>query len=88
MVWIMCLMDAAGPRRTAQYVAISATLAGVRGVLCPLLSAVIIQMAGVRAVYVTAAVVMVIAIAMVSAAIRAAATAAEPRDRSLAPLTA
>ena len=88
MVWVICLMDAAGPRRTAQYVAISATLAGVRGVLCPLLGAVIIQVAGVRAVYLTAVVVMVVAIVMLSAAIRAAATAAEPRDRSLAPLTA
>lgn len=84
MVWTMCLMDAAGPRRTAQYVAISATLAGVRGVVCPLISAALIQTAGVRSVYLTAAVVMVVAIVLLSLAIRAAATT-PASDRSLAP---
>ena len=86
MVWIICLMDAAGPRRTAQYVAISATLAGVRGILCPLASAAIIQVAGVHAVYLTAAIVMVVALILLSAAIRAAAaTPTQHRDPSLAP---
>ncbi len=31
LVWMMAVMDVAGPQRTAQYVAIGATLAGVRG---------------------------------------------------------
>jgi predicted MFS family arabinose efflux permease len=86
MVWTMCLMDAAGPRRTAQYVAISSTLAGVRGVICPLISAVLIQTLGVRSVYLTAALVMAVAIVMLSAAIRtAAAHRKDAQDRSLVP---
>ncbi len=85
MVWIICLLDAAGPRRTAQYVAISATLAGVRGVLCPLASAVIIQVAGVRSVYLMAAVIMAVAVILLSAAIRAAERSPQPRDPTLAP---
>jgi MFS family permease len=84
MVWIICVMDAAGPRRTAQYVAISATLAGVRGVLCPLASAAIIQVAGVRCVYLTAALIMVVAVVLLSATIRAAAASSQQRDPSLA----
>ncbi len=78
LVWTMCLMDAAGPRRTAQYVAISATLAGVRGVLCPLASAFLIQTAGVRSVYLTAAVVMASAVVLLS-------LAPEKRTAALAP---
>jgi predicted MFS family arabinose efflux permease len=76
LVWTMCLMDAAGPRRTAQYVAISATLAGVRGVLCPLVSAVLIETVGVRAVYAVAAAVMLSAVWILSAAIRSSTAAA------------
>ena len=72
MVWIMCVMDAAGPRRTAQYVAISATLAGVRGIVCPLVSAVLIHTFGVRSVYLVAAVVMLSAVGLLSHAIRTA----------------
>jgi len=33
---MMAVIDVAGPQRTAQYVAIGATLAGVRGVAGPL----------------------------------------------------
>ena len=66
-------MDAAGPSRTAQYVATSATRVGVRGILCPLVSAVLIQTLGVRSVYLTAAVVMALAIILLSLPIRAAA---------------
>lgn len=79
LVWIMCLMDAAGPRRTAQYVAISATLAGVRGVLCPLVSAALIQTVGLRPVYLLAAVMMAAAIVIVSQTIRAESRAAARR---------
>jgi predicted MFS family arabinose efflux permease len=85
MVWTMCLMDAAGPRRTAQYVAISATFAGVRGVACPLLSAFMIQTLGVRSVYLTAAVVMAFAIILLSITIRAAANARATSASRLAP---
>jgi predicted MFS family arabinose efflux permease len=87
MVWIMCLMDAAGPRRTAQYVAISATLAGVRGILCPLVSAALINTAGVRSVYLLAVVVMLGGVALLSAVIRAASRgdARVAADRGLAP---
>jgi len=35
----MAVIDVAGPQRTAQYVAIGATLAGVRGVAGPLVGA-------------------------------------------------
>ena len=31
LVWMMAVIEVAGPQRTAQYVAIGATLAGVRG---------------------------------------------------------
>jgi predicted MFS family arabinose efflux permease len=79
MVWTMCLMDAAGPRRTAQYVAISATMAGVRGVACPLLSAVLINASGVRSVYLTAALAMIAGAFLLSTVIRS-----ESRRTSLA----
>jgi MFS family permease len=86
MVWVMCVMDAAGPRRTAQYVAISATLAGVRGVACPLVSAFLIQSFGVRSVYLTAAVVMVAGLIVLSSTIRSAATdRSTSHSKSLAP---
>ena len=71
LVWVMCLMDAAGPRRTAQYVAINSTLAGVRGIVCPLLSAAIISTAGLSAVYLFAAILMGAGVCVVSHTIRA-----------------
>ena len=75
LVWIMCLMDTAGSRRTAQYVAISSTLAGVRGIVCPLLSAALISTAGVRPVYLLAAILMGAAVLIVTQTIRAEAQA-------------
>src|SRR5216110_1689063 len=48
LVWMMLVIDLAGPQRAAQYVAISATLAGVRGVLGPLLGGLVIAALGVR----------------------------------------
>src|SRR5207247_3578580 len=54
LVWMMLVIDLAGPQRAAQYVAISATLAGVRGVLGPLLGGLVIAALGVRAVYLVA----------------------------------
>jgi hypothetical protein len=48
LVWMMVVLDVAGPARAAQYVAIGATLAGVRGVLGPLLGGLLIGALGVR----------------------------------------
>src|SRR5438552_18341380 len=51
---MMVVIDIAGPARAAQYVAIGATLAGVRGVLGPLAGGLLIHALGVRAVYLAA----------------------------------
>ena len=88
MVWTICVMDAAGPRRTAQYVAISATLAGVRGVLCPLLSALLIETVGIRSVYAVAFTAMVAGVVMLSAVIRSTSTHAESAPPLPSPLLA
>jgi MFS transporter, DHA1 family, inner membrane transport protein len=62
LVWMLALIDAAGPRRTAQYAAISATLVGVRGVVAPALGAVVIEHVGLHAVYLIAAIAMLTAV--------------------------
>jgi MFS family permease len=56
LVWMMAVIDLAGPQRTAQYVAIGATLAGVRGVAGPLVGGLLIHAFGVHAVYLVAAI--------------------------------
>jgi MFS family permease len=56
LVWMLAVIDVAGPQRTAQYVAIGGTLAGVRGVVGPLVGGLLIQSAGVHAVYLVAAI--------------------------------
>src|SRR3989441_2479978 len=56
LVWMMAVIDVAGPQRTAQYVAIGATLAGVRGVVGPLVGGLLIHAFGVHAVYLVAAI--------------------------------
>jgi predicted MFS family arabinose efflux permease len=58
LVWMMVVIDIAGPSRAAQYVAIGATLAGVRGILGPLLGGLLIGALGVRAVYLVALALM------------------------------
>ncbi len=58
LVWTLAVIDAGGRRRTAQYAAIGSTLAGIRGVIGPLVSSVLIRTVGVHAVYLTAAVLM------------------------------
>jgi MFS family permease len=75
LVWVMCVMDSAGQCRTAQYVAIASTLAGVRGIVCPLVTAALIPTLGLRSVYVLAAIVMASAVLIVSQTIRAEAQA-------------
>jgi len=56
LVWMMAVIDVAGPHRTAQYVAIGATLAGVRGVVGPLVGGLVIHAFGVHMVYLVAAI--------------------------------
>jgi predicted MFS family arabinose efflux permease len=56
LVWMMAVIDVAGPQRTAQYVAISATLAGVRGIAGPLVGGLVIHSFGIHAVYLVASI--------------------------------
>ncbi len=56
LVWMMAIIDVAGPHRTAQYVAIGATLAGVRGIAGPLAGGLLIHAFGVHAVYLVASI--------------------------------
>jgi MFS family permease len=58
LVWMMAVIDIAGPQRTAQYVAIGATLAGVRGIAGPLVGWLVIHAFGIHAVYLIAAILM------------------------------
>jgi predicted MFS family arabinose efflux permease len=62
LVWTLAVIDAGGRRRTAQYAAIGATLAGIRGVIGPLVSSVVIRTIGVHAVYLGALVLMLSAL--------------------------
>lgn len=87
LVWMLVVIDLAGPRRAPQYVAIGATLAGVRGLLGPLAGGLLIHAAGVRAVYLVAAALEVAAAGLVVRELRrrvpgeaaVAAEAPEPR---------
>jgi len=56
LVWMMAIIDVAGPQRTAHYVAIGATLAGVRGITGPLVGGLVIHAFGIHAVYLIAAI--------------------------------
>jgi predicted MFS family arabinose efflux permease len=56
LVWMMAVIDVAGPQRTANYVAIGATLAGVRGIAGPLVGGFVIHALGIHAVYLVAAI--------------------------------
>ncbi len=66
LVWMLAVIDVAGRGRTTQYMAISVTLAGVRGVGGPLLSGFVIAHAGVHAVYLIAAATMTLAACLMS----------------------
>lgn len=66
IVSLVTVMDFAGPRRSAQYMATYQTLAGVRGVVGPLLSALVVQRAGIAAVYPLAAAAMLAAARLAS----------------------
>jgi MFS family permease len=56
LVWMMAVIDVAGPQRAAQYVAIGATLAGVRGIAGPLAGGLVIHFFGIHTVYLIAAI--------------------------------
>lgn len=58
LVLTLAIIDVAGREKTARYVAISSTLAGVRGMVAPLVGAALIESVGVRAVYAVAAALM------------------------------
>jgi MFS family permease len=62
LVWLAALVDVAPRGRVAQYVAISTTLVGVRGVAAPLASALVIHALSVHAVYLFAAAAMLTAV--------------------------
>jgi MFS family permease len=55
LVWMLTVIELGGAHRTTQYAAIAATLAGARGVVGPLVSALVIETLGLRAVYLVAA---------------------------------
>lgn len=80
LVWMLVVIDVAGPRRAPQYVAIGATLAGVRGVLGPLAGGLLIQTAGVRAVYLVAAGLELAAARLVARELRRGATSPAPSN--------
>ena len=65
LVWMLTVIEFAGPGRTAQYAAIASTLAGVRGVLGPLAGAAVIETAGLQTLYVVAAALMASGAALV-----------------------
>jgi len=55
LVWMLTMIELGGKDRTTQYAAIGATMAGVRGVLGPLVSALLLETVGLQAVYLVAA---------------------------------
>jgi MFS family permease len=58
LVWMLAMIELGGKDRTTQYAAIGATLAGIRGVLGPLVSALLLETLGLQAVYLAAAALM------------------------------
>lgn len=70
LVWTLAVIEVAGRRRTAQYMGISATLAGVRGVIGPLIGALMIRTLGVHAVFLAAAACMTVGAWLVSRQLR------------------
>lgn len=58
LVWMLAVIEFAGPGRTAQYAAIASTLAGVRGVAGPLAGAALIETVGLQPLYVIATALM------------------------------
>jgi MFS family permease len=70
LVWVLAVIDVAGRRRTAQYMAVAGVLTGIRGILAPLLGAALIEGFGVHAVYVVSASAMAAAAWLVGRQLR------------------
>ena len=66
LVWMLTMIELGGKDRTTQYAAIGATMAGVRGVLGPLVSALLLETVGLQAVYLVAAGLMACGVWVVS----------------------
>jgi MFS family permease len=66
LVWMLAIIELGGKERTTQYAAIGATLAGVRGLIGPLVGAAVIQTLGLHAVYAVAAGLMACGACIVS----------------------
>jgi MFS family permease len=81
LVWMLVVIDFAGRRSTAQYAAIGATLAGVRGVVGPFLGVAVIHTLGVHAVFLVAAAFMATGAWLVSRHASAAETEAPAPDK-------
>jgi MFS family permease len=75
LVWMMAVIDVAGPQRTANYVAIGATLAGVRGIAGPLVGGLVIHAFGIHAVYLVAAILTFFGASLVGRELRVRVTA-------------
>jgi MFS family permease len=65
-VWMLAMIELGGKERTPQYAAIGATMAGVRGILGPMASALLLQTLGLQVVYLTAAGLMACGVWVVS----------------------
>jgi MFS family permease len=83
VAWIVALIDVAGPGRAARAAAVSATLAGTRGLLGPIAGAVLIDGFGLGVVYVVAIGCMLGALALLGRVVptRAASPVAVPLIR-------
>jgi MFS family permease len=79
LVWMLAVIEFAGPGRTAQYAAIASTLAGIRGVMGPLLGALIIETLGLQALYFAAAALMGAGVILIGCQARTLAHQKTPR---------
>jgi MFS family permease len=82
LVWMLAVIEFAGPGRTAQYAAIASTLAGIRGVIAPLLGATLIETLGLQAAYFAAAAFMGAGAILIGCQARGAVTAARAAQRA------
>ena len=79
LVWMLAVIEFAGPGRTAQYAAIASTLAGIRGVIAPLVGAALIETLGLQALYAVSAALMGGGAVLIGRQVRAAQQAAHQK---------
>ena len=79
LVWMLAVIEFAGPGRTAQYAAIAGTLAGIRGLVGPLLGAMMIETMGLHALYLASAALMGAGAILIGFQARAAVAAAHQK---------